>query len=120
MTSFIVEFGKGYPVVVYRGDRMVGIPCGFVLFNDGLSWADDGILQDYCSHFPYHHLYGDIKFHDGKITCDGFTFAPAPVWDANFGNPWSSHNLEWWQWQALHKVTIRKLRVDRMKTATFD
>ena len=36
------------PIVVFDAKvKMVGIPCGFVMFDGGLSWADAGIMQDY-------------------------------------------------------------------------
>lgn len=114
MAEFIIDFCDGQPVVVMQEGRMIGIPCGFTLFDDGISWADDGVVQDYCSQYPYHHLYGEVVFADGTISCDGVTFAPGPLHDAKFGNAWASIGKTMWQWQQLHKMHINQLRLDRM------
>lgn len=52
MRTFIEEFIFGHPVVVMQGKELLGIPCGFEMFEDGLSWADDGVMQPDCSHHP--------------------------------------------------------------------
>ena len=115
MVSFLDEFDEGEPVVVYDAKgEMVGIPCGFVMFPDGLSWTDDGVAQDYCSHQPYHHLYGKVTSVGGELRCEGLRFSPAPIWDAKFGNPYNSLNRNKWQWQSFRKMTNVRLREARM------
>ncbi len=101
-------------MVVYddKGE-MVGIPCGFIMLKDGISWADDGVLQTMATTYPYHHLFGPIKFVDGVIHCEGFRFSPAPIWDAKFGNAWTSLNRNRWQWLSVHKNTNYNLRRER-------
>ena len=115
MLTFLSEFMFGEPVAVLdaKGD-LFGIPCGFVMFDDGVSWSDDGVLQPYCSHHPTHHLYGKVDWVEGRIHCDGLTFAPGTLHDPKFGNAWASLNRNKWQWQSVHKAQNYKLRSERL------
>ena len=116
MSTFFQEFAYGHPVVVYDDKGEVfGIPCGFVPFDDGLSWADDGVMQPDCSHHPYHHLYGKVDWVDGTLRCSGLTFAPAPFDNPKFAAAWNSLKRDKWQWQSIHKVQSYELRLGRMR-----
>ncbi len=116
MSTFLTDFMFGEPVAVLDADgKLFGIPCGFVMFDDGVSWSDDGVLQDYCSHHPTHHLYGKVDWIDGRLKCKGLTFAPGVLHDFKFGNAWATLNRDKWQWQSIHKRQNAKLRVERMR-----
>ena len=114
--SFLADFLEGKPVIVYGSKgEMLGIPCGFAMFPDGISWADDGVTQDYCSHQPYHHLYGGIKSVGEELRCAGLRFAPAPIWDAEFGNAWAAIDRSVIRWQSVRRFASARVKEDRIQ-----
>jgi hypothetical protein len=96
---------------------MLGIPCGFAIFPDGVAWADDGVLADYASHHPRHHLFGPVSTKDGNIVCDGCVFSPASLGHPEFGPAWDSLNLNREGWLSVHRTQEPKLREERARFA---
>lgn len=119
LTPFYDDYRNGWPVVVYRNGAPWGIPCGFVLFDDGVAWCDDGVLQeDYCSHHPFHQLYGEVTISGPDILCGEYRFAPAPAWDPCIGEAWCADNSKVGDWRATHEKYEDLLRADRNPTGS--
>lgn len=115
MTAFLVCYSRGWPVVVFdsRGS-MRGIPCGFVVFPDGVAWTDDGVLAvDYASHHTHHHLFGTVTVRGETISCDGHTFSDAPLENFEFVRAWNSLGLTAGEWRLLHMTQEAMLTSER-------
>lgn len=117
MSTFLEEYSCGHPVVVYGPDgRHLGIPCGFVIFPDGVAWADDGVVAaDYSSHHPHHHLFGAVAAEGGDILCAGHRFAVGHAWDAVLGRAWNSLDLTRDRWRKVHHAQETKLQEERQR-----
>jgi hypothetical protein len=112
MSSFLTAYERGEPVAVRRtGSDFFGIPCGFVIFPDGVAWADDGVLAaDYASHHVTHHLFGELRLSERTIECQGHVFCPGPLGDQKYYSAWRSLKLSAEEWIALHRRVERRLR----------
>ncbi len=119
MISFLEDYHNGHPVAVFKDGKPFGIPCGFVLFPDGVAWADDAVLQDQPSTHPYHQLYGEVTFPGPDIVCQGYRFCPAPPWDPVIATAWNYDQSvvgEPVDWLPIHARHEHELRLGRLWT----
>ena len=115
MTTFLESYARGQQLVVFNSrGSMIGIPCGFVIFSDGLAWVDDGVLAvDYASHHTHHHFFGVVAANSESIVCNGHTFSPAPLQSTVFNEAWNSLGLTAGEWVRLHHAQELRLSVER-------
>jgi hypothetical protein len=114
---FLIDYIQCWPVAVRKDGKTIGIPCAFVMFPDGVSWCDDGVLQEgYCSHHPYHHLFGEIEITDKALTCDGWSFESIAVVDDDAAGPWNWCKSRVTDWMSTHENYEYELRRDRPMT----
>lgn len=76
MITFEQDYRNGKSVAAYDPqDRLIGIPCGFVRFSHGVSWATDAVVaSDWTGSWPYRHLYGKVEEDGTDLICDGWRF----------------------------------------------
>lgn len=111
---FFVDYTRQQPVVVKKDGKLIGIPCAFVMFPDGVSWCDDGVLQEgYCSNNPYHHLYGPVEVNDVGILCDGYSFESAEDGDQEVAKAWNWCSGQVTDWMSTQENYAYELRKDR-------
>jgi len=80
--TFFGAYMDGEPVFARKGDN-VQLVTGLVLVDEGLSWADDGILTLFPGHNPFHHLTGTVEDSSGILRCSGWEFFAADHGDPN-------------------------------------
>jgi hypothetical protein len=112
--AFFPDYMKCWPVCVRKDGKLFGIPCAFVIFEDGVSWCDDGVLQEgYCSHHPYHHLCGPVEIKEKAVICNGWSFEPADAWDTEAAKAWNWCTKQVTVWMSTHENYEYELRADR-------
>jgi 5-methylcytosine-specific restriction endonuclease McrA len=109
---FLSDYEAGQPVAAARDGSVCSLVMGFVLFEDGLSWCDDSILNPPNPNHAFHHLYGDVVFSGSSVSCGDVSFAPieqgshaAACWNAMRTS--SANEL------SRHQVIETGLREDR-------
>jgi hypothetical protein len=88
MRNFAVSYLNSEPVIATLPSGGKLLVLGWIGRPSGVSFADDGILDDWSAgHFPLHHLDGAVTADDRSLFCNGVEFRLAmhadeiKVWD---------------------------------------
>lgn len=82
--SLIWSYECDEPIVVASPDGGVRLAIAIALFEDGVSYADDGILDAPITGQPFHHIRGDRIDLDNGFECGDHRFTVMPPDDRNF------------------------------------
>ncbi len=87
--SLIWSYECDEPIVAISPNGGTRLALVIALFEDGISYADDGILDTQLSGQPFHHAYGDLIDLDDGFECGDHRFTIMQRTDENFRH-WTS------------------------------
>lgn len=72
--SLIWDYESDKPIIVTSPNGGARLVIALALFEDGVSYADDGILDPLATGQPIHHVYGERHDIEGGFECGEHRF----------------------------------------------
>lgn len=72
--SLIWDYESDRPIIAVSPNGGTRLVIALALFDDGVSYADDGILDPLSSGQPIHHIHGDFRDTEDGFECGAHRF----------------------------------------------